>query len=108
MLKQSKIAKVLKGLSMGAKGVRVNRSGQESGGRGAARRVPEGHFVVVAVKGEETKRFIVKLDCLRDPAFLRLLEKASEEFGFGQKGPLSVPCNPQELQNIIDNHVRST
>ncbi|XP_054800921.1 auxin-responsive protein SAUR32-like [Prosopis cineraria] len=94
MLKHSKIGKVLKGLSLGAR---------SSGG---GRRVPEGHFVVVAVKGEEAKRFTVKLDCLRDPAFLRLLERAGEEYGFAQKGPLAVPCNPQELQSIIDNHMR--
>ncbi|KAJ1418960.1 Small auxin-up RNA [Sesbania bispinosa] len=63
----------------------------------------EGHFVVLATKGEESKRFVVKLDYLSDPAFLRLLDQAREEFGFRQKGALAVPCRPQELQKILDD-----
>lgn len=110
MLKQSKMAKLLRGLSLlGAISVHVRRAGHELGRGGATTRVaPEGHFVVAAANGDEMERFIVKLDCLSDPAFLRLLEMASEEYGFAQKGPISVPCNPQELRNIIDNHMRST
>lgn len=65
--------------------------------------VREGHFAVIAMQGEERKRFIVELEYLTDPAFLKLLEKAREEYGFGQKGALSVPCTPQELQKIIEN-----
>ena len=64
--------------------------------------VKEGHFAVVAMRGEETKRFVVGLDYLTDPAFLKLLEQASEEYGFEQKGTLVVPCSPQELQKIIE------
>ncbi|XP_027349147.1 auxin-responsive protein SAUR32-like [Abrus precatorius] len=65
--------------------------------------VREGHFAVIAMQGEETKRFVVELDYLTDPSFLRLLEEAREEYGFGQKGALVVPCSPQELQKIIEN-----
>ncbi|KAK7245106.1 hypothetical protein RIF29_39940 [Crotalaria pallida] len=65
--------------------------------------VKEGHFAVIATHGEEAKRFIVELDYLTDPDFLRLLEQAKEEFGFQQKGALAVPCRPQELQKIIEN-----
>ncbi|RZB85867.1 Auxin-responsive protein SAUR72 [Glycine soja] len=64
--------------------------------------VREGYFSVLAVKGEETKRFIVGLDYLHDPAFLGLLDKAQEEYGFRQKGALALPCGPQELQKILD------
>ncbi|CAL0326789.1 unnamed protein product [Lupinus luteus] len=65
--------------------------------------VKEGHFAVIAIKGEEAKRFIVELDYLTDPHFLRLLEQAKEEFGFEQKGVIIIPCRPQELQKIIEN-----
>ncbi|KAK7285021.1 hypothetical protein RJT34_19777 [Clitoria ternatea] len=65
--------------------------------------VREGHFAVIAIQGEETKRFVVELHYLTDPSFMKLLELAREEYGFGQKGALAVPCSPQELQNIIDN-----
>ncbi|KAG5150779.1 hypothetical protein JHK84_027251 [Glycine max] len=73
----------------------------------SAREVPgdvlEGHFVVLANKGEERKRFIVELHYLDDPAFLGLLERAREEYGFRQKGVLVIPCYPQELEKILDH-----
>ena len=61
-----------------------------------------GHFAVLAIKGEESKRFIVELEYLADRAFIGLLDKAKEEYGFRQKGVLAVPCRPQELQKILD------
>lgn len=70
--------------------------------------VTEGHFAVFAIKGEETKRFVVELDYLTNPAFLRLLEQAKEEYGFSQKGALSVPCRPAELQKIIDDKMEKS
>ncbi|XP_057744495.1 auxin-responsive protein SAUR72-like [Arachis stenosperma] len=63
----------------------------------------EGYFTVLATKGKETRRFSVELDCLTDPAFLGLLDQAEEEYGFRQKGAISVPCRPQELQKILDD-----
>ncbi|KAK7285022.1 hypothetical protein RJT34_19778 [Clitoria ternatea] len=65
--------------------------------------VMEGHFAVLAIKGEETKRFIVKLEYLSDPMFMELLDQAREEYGFKQKGALAVPCWPQQLKNILDS-----
>jgi SAUR family protein len=62
----------------------------------------KGYFAVLARKGEETRRFIVGLDYLTDPAFVGLLDEAWKEYGFGQKGTLVVPCRPIELQNILD------
>ncbi|GMN39211.1 hypothetical protein TIFTF001_008442 [Ficus carica] len=64
--------------------------------------VKEGHFAVLAVNGAEKKRFVVKLDYLSSPKFLRLLEQAEEEYGFEQTGALVVPCKPEELQKILE------
>ncbi|KAL2323232.1 hypothetical protein Fmac_027611 [Flemingia macrophylla] len=64
--------------------------------------VMEGYFSVLAIKGEETKRFLVGLDYLNDPAFLGLLDQAREEYGFRHQGALALPCLPQELQKILD------
>ncbi|KAK7392455.1 hypothetical protein VNO78_20894 [Psophocarpus tetragonolobus] len=69
---------------------------------GATDDVMEGYFAVVAIKGGETKRFIVGLDYLNDPAFLGLLDQAREEYGFRQHGALALPCRPQDLQKILD------
>ncbi|OMO72475.1 Auxin responsive SAUR protein [Corchorus capsularis] len=65
--------------------------------------VKEGHFAVIAVKGGNPKRFILELSYLRNPAFLKLLEQAKEEYGFQQMGALTVPCHPEELQNILED-----
>ena len=64
--------------------------------------VMEGYFAVLAMKGKERKRFIVGLDYLSDPAFLGLLDRAQEEYGFRHQGALALPCRPQELQKILD------
>ncbi|XP_061965269.1 auxin-responsive protein SAUR72-like [Populus nigra] len=68
--------------------------------------VKKGHFAVTAIKGEEPKRFVVKLDCLANPDFLSLLEQAKEEYGFQQEGVLAVPCRPEELQMILEKRRR--
>ncbi|KEH42196.1 putative small auxin-up RNA [Medicago truncatula] len=64
--------------------------------------VMKGYFAVLAKKGLETRRFIVGLDYLTDPAFLGLLDDAWEEYGFRQKGTLVVPCRPIDLQIILE------
>ncbi|RZC77309.1 hypothetical protein C5167_001485 [Papaver somniferum] len=63
--------------------------------------VKKGQFAVFATEGDEANRFIVELECLNNPAFLKLLEKAEEEFGFGQDGIIGLPCKPDELKRIL-------
>ncbi|KAK5773502.1 protein SMALL AUXIN UP-REGULATED RNA 16-like [Gossypium arboreum] len=63
--------------------------------------VKEGHFAVVAEHGEEPRRFVVPLSYLTHPRFLMLLEQAAEEYGFDNKGALTVPCCPSELERIL-------
>nr|GMD24088.1 auxin-responsive protein SAUR50-like [Ipomoea batatas]GME07514.1 auxin-responsive protein SAUR50-like [Ipomoea batatas]GME21801.1 auxin-responsive protein SAUR50-like [Ipomoea batatas] len=70
--------------------------------------VKEGHFAVMAVDDEKLKRFIVPLSCLTHPTFLRLLEKAAEEYGFEHEGALMLPCRPCELEKIIAMHWKSS
>ncbi|MED6144715.1 hypothetical protein PIB30_018189 [Stylosanthes scabra] len=68
--------------------------------------VKEGHFAVIAEgcggdDEEGPKRFVMPLSCLRNPAFLRLLEQAEEEYGFDHEGALTIPCTPSQLQRIL-------
>ncbi|KAK8485804.1 hypothetical protein V6N13_041519 [Hibiscus sabdariffa] len=65
--------------------------------------VKEGFFTVFAVKGKEIQRFVIELDHLTNPEYLILLEQAREEYGFQQKGVLSLPCRPHELQEILEH-----
>lgn len=67
------------------------------------RDVKEGHFAVLAAMGEKPRRFVVKLTYLTNPAFLRLLERAEEEYGLEQKGVLLIPCQPEELEKILQD-----
>lgn len=64
-------------------------------------KVKEGHFVVIATKGWESRRFVIALAYLNHPEFLKLLKQAEEEFGFSQEGALAIPCRPDELQKIL-------
>ncbi|XP_057451086.1 auxin-responsive protein SAUR71-like [Lotus japonicus] len=61
----------------------------------------EGHFAVIADDGEEQKRFVVPLSCLRNSTFVRLLEQAAEDYGFDQGGVLTIPCRPNELEMLL-------
>ncbi|XP_076893370.1 auxin-induced protein 15A-like [Bidens hawaiensis] len=63
--------------------------------------VKEGHFAVVAVNCEKPKMFVVELRCLTNPGFLRLLKKAGEEYGFKHEGAIAIPCEPDELQMVL-------
>ncbi|XVE76140.1 hypothetical protein DITRI_Ditri12bG0149400 [Diplodiscus trichospermus] len=66
--------------------------------------VQEGFFAVSAAMGKKTQRFVIELDHLTNPAFLNLLDQAREEYGFHQKGVLSLPCQPHELQEILEHN----
>ncbi|XP_057979186.1 auxin-responsive protein SAUR50-like [Malania oleifera] len=76
-----------------------------SGKAAAAAALPEdvkqGHFAVIAVDNGKQKRFVVGLNYLSHPVFLRLLEHAAEEFGFDHQGALSIPCQWSELESIL-------
>ncbi|XP_060178317.1 auxin-induced protein 15A-like [Lycium barbarum] len=64
--------------------------------------VKEGYFAVFSVNAqEEPKRFVVELHWLTNPSFLKLLKQTEDEYGFGQKGVLEVPCLAAELQKIL-------
>ncbi|XP_031501664.1 auxin-responsive protein SAUR36-like [Nymphaea colorata] len=61
----------------------------------------EGHFAVLASFDGNSKRFMVPLCHLSNPAFVRLLDEAEEEYGFSQQNILTVPCDPTELERIL-------
>ncbi|TQE07300.1 hypothetical protein C1H46_007122 [Malus baccata] len=54
--------------------------------------VKEGHFAVIAVEGDEPKRFVVALSYLTHSTFLKLLEEAAEEYGFVHEDQPMHPC----------------
>ncbi|MED6220601.1 hypothetical protein PIB30_046364 [Stylosanthes scabra] len=66
--------------------------------------VKKGHFAVIVIAVEGPKRFLVPLSCLKNPAFLSLLERAAEEYGFDQHGAITIPCNPSDLETLLAHH----
>ncbi|CAH1443448.1 unnamed protein product [Lactuca virosa] len=63
--------------------------------------VKEGHFAVIAVNEHEERRFVVPVAYLERASFVRLLERAAEEFGFNYEGAVVIPCRPSELQRLL-------
>ncbi|KAI3765496.1 hypothetical protein L2E82_15532 [Cichorium intybus] len=61
--------------------------------------VPAGHVVICA--GSNCRRFIVRATYLNHPVFQRLLREAEEEYGFCNKGPLTIPCEESEFEEIL-------
>lgn len=62
-----------------------------------------GHFSVVTCGNGESKKFLVGLHLLSYPPFVRLLEAAEREFGFEQKGVLTLPCEASELLQMLSH-----
>ncbi|RWR85932.1 Auxin-induced protein [Cinnamomum micranthum f. kanehirae] len=61
--------------------------------------VPAGH-VAVSV-GTNSRRFVVRATYLNHPLFKKLLVQAEEEFGFGNSGPLAIPCDESVFEEIL-------
>eukprot|EP01018_Ginkgo_biloba_P027685 Gb_29893 [translate_table: standard] len=61
--------------------------------------VPEGYLAVYV--GKQKKRFIIPTSYLTLPVFRTLLEQAEEEFGFGYKGGLLIPCEVSIFKHVL-------
>lgn len=49
---------------------------------------------------EEKQRFIVPVMYFNHPLFMQLLKEAEEEYGFDQKGTITIPCNVEEFRQV--------
>lgn len=61
--------------------------------------VPAGHVAICV--GINCKRFIVRATYLNHPIFQKLLIEAEEEYGFTNTGPLTIPCEESEFEEIL-------
>ncbi|CAH9137842.1 unnamed protein product [Cuscuta epithymum] len=61
--------------------------------------VPTGHVAVTV--GSSCRRFVVRATHLNHPVFAKLLEKAEEEFGFTNSGPLFIPCDESLFEEVL-------
>ncbi|CAN1255414.1 Auxin-responsive protein SAUR71 [Linum perenne] len=67
--------------------------------------VPAGHVAVYV--GASCRRFVVRATFLNHPIFKRILAMAEEEYGFENSGPLRIPCDEWEFEEVLKLASRS-
>ncbi|CAM0902911.1 unnamed protein product [Alopecurus aequalis] len=79
-------------------------------GTGDVGRTPKG-YVPLALVGEEgqgEERVLVRVAMLKEPCMAGLLEMAAQQFGYGQRGVLRIPCDGRQFhQMMVSVHSRS-
>nr|XP_043625809.1 auxin-responsive protein SAUR32-like [Erigeron canadensis] len=77
----------------------ANRSGRK---RQSKEQVPKGCLAVkVGEASGEQQRFVVPVIWFNHPLFMQLLKEAEDEYGFEQKGTITIPCHVKHFLNII-------
>ncbi|KAF5733277.1 indole-3-acetic acid-induced protein ARG7-like isoform X1 [Tripterygium wilfordii] len=64
------------------------------------RDVPKGCLAIKVGQGEEQQRFVVPVIYFNHPLFMQLLKEAEEEYGFDQKGTITIPCHVEEFRYV--------
>ncbi|XP_006656485.1 auxin-responsive protein SAUR32-like [Oryza brachyantha] len=81
----------------------ASAGGSSSGGGGGAM-PPKGCMAVRVVGpgagGAEGERFVVPVGYLKHPLFVGLLKEAEEEYGFEQKGAITIPCGVDHFRRV--------
>ncbi|KAE8727358.1 Auxin-responsive protein SAUR32 [Hibiscus syriacus] len=62
--------------------------------------IPKGCVAIMVGPGEEQQRFVIPVIYINHPLFMQLLKVAEEEYGFHQKGPITIPCHVEEFRNV--------
>lgn len=62
--------------------------------------IPKGCLAVMVGQGEEPQRFVIPVIYINHPLFMQLLKEAEEEYGFDQKGPITIPCHVEEFRTV--------
>jgi SAUR family protein len=50
--------------------------------------------------GEERQRFVIPILYLNHPFITTLLAQAEGEFGYNYRGPLTVPCDADDFEQV--------
>nr|CAB3499128.1 unnamed protein product [Digitaria exilis] len=69
-------------------------------------KVPRGYVPMVLVGDEEVgyseeERVMVRVEMLKEPCMAEVLEMAAQQFGYGQRGVLRIPCGVDRFQQMI-------
>ncbi|KAI3795497.1 hypothetical protein L1987_38152 [Smallanthus sonchifolius] len=97
--KSSRIHHIVRVRQMLRRWRRRSSSSSSSSRRFIASDVPAGHVAICV--GRNFRRFIVRATYLNHPIFQKLLTEAEEEYGFSNIGPLTIPCDESEFEEIL-------
>ncbi|KVI04136.1 auxin-induced protein 6B-like [Cynara cardunculus var. scolymus] len=97
--KSSRIHHIVRVRQMLRRWRRRSSSSSSSSRRFIASDVPAGHVAICV--GANCRRFIVRASYLNHPVFQKLLMDAEEEYGFTNTGPLMIPCEESEFEEIL-------
>ncbi|KAJ1261027.1 hypothetical protein BS78_10G276700 [Paspalum vaginatum] len=80
--------------------------GSSGGGSSSGPAMPPKGCMAVRVVGpgaeaEEEERFVVPVGYLKHPLFVALLKAAEEEYGFAQKGAITIPCGVDHFRRVL-------
>lgn len=66
--------------------------------------LPKGYIPVLAGTGKaaELQRFLVSIEAFKHLRFIGWLNMGAQEFGYQQKGALTIPCDPEQFQQALD------
>jgi SAUR family protein len=69
-------------------------------------KIPKGYvpMLLVGDEGEEDERVLVHVRMLTEPHVLALLEMSAQQFGYGQRGVLRVPCGMERFEQTVRGH----
>lgn len=62
--------------------------------------IRKGCLKIKVGQGEEQQKVTVPVNYLKHPLFVQLLKEAEEEYGFSQKGTITIPCQVAEFKNV--------
>ncbi|PAN22379.1 hypothetical protein PAHAL_4G015600 [Panicum hallii] len=91
---------------MGVHLLKKQHSSASLGGSSGGPMPPKGCMAVRVVGpgpggGElEEERFVVPVGYLKHPLFVALLKAAEEEYGFEQKGAITIPCGVDHFRRV--------
>ncbi|XP_062229822.1 auxin-responsive protein SAUR32-like [Phragmites australis] len=94
---------------MGVLLLKKQHSSASAGGSsgGSSSMPPKGCMAVRVVgpgggggEGKEEERFVVPVGYLKHPLFVTLLKAAEEEYGFEQKGAITIPCGVDHFRRV--------
>ncbi|KAJ4954800.1 hypothetical protein NE237_011583 [Protea cynaroides] len=76
-------------------------SHQNQHGKKDQKAIPKGYLaIMVGQREEEQQRLVIPVTYFNHPLFIQLLKEAEDEYGFEQKGTITIPCHVEEFQHV--------